>query len=176
MYKRQDPIEEGPKGLVKTVSYVFQEPESQFVYDNVEDEIAFSLENFGIPRDEMVKRIDLILKKMGLGNIKGKKIAHLSGGEKQKVAIASALVNLPRVLILDEPTSQLDPFTADALLNYIISLKSKMDLTVLISEHRLERLLPYSDGIIHLTPQGETISGSTPVSYTHLTLPTNREV
>jgi energy-coupling factor transport system ATP-binding protein len=155
-----DPIVEGPKGLAKIASFVFQEPESQFVFDVVEDEIAFSLENLGIPRDEMHTRIRQVLSQLELGDIQHKKVTNLSGGEKQKVAIASALVSYPKVLILDEPTSQLDPFAADELLKYIIELQAEMNLTVIISEHRLERLLPYSESIIHLTSQGKTMFGS----------------
>ena len=148
----KDPISEGPEALASEIGFVFQEPESQFVFDEVEDEIAFALENAGMPRPEMHARVDAIIEKMDLAGIRHRKIHHISGGEKQKVAIASALVTQPKILVLDEPTSQLDPASADEILRLIISLKVEQNLTVLISEHRLERLLAYVDHIAHITP------------------------
>ena len=142
-----DPIKEGPQVLASKVGFVFQEPEAQFTFDVVEDEIAFPLENMGMPRAQMHQRINKIVKQMQLSNIRHKKVHEISGGEKQKVAIASALVGQPQVLILDEPTSQLDPFSAEDLLNFIVSLSRNLGLTVLISEHRLERLLPHIENI-----------------------------
>lgn len=148
-----DPIEDGPEAMAAKVGFVFQEPEAQFVFDVVEDEIAFALENVGVPWEEMHIQVDKVVRRMQLTEINKKKIHDISGGEMQKVAIASALVSHPQVLILDEPTSQLDPISADDVLKYIVSLKTDLGLTVLISEHRLERLLPYTDIIAFLSPE-----------------------
>lgn len=155
-----DPIKQGPQSMSSMVGFVFQEPEAQFVFNIVENEIAFALENAGVPREAMHARVDQVVKLLQLSVIQGKKIHNISGGEKQMVAIASALVSQPRVLILDEPTSQLDPVSADHLLQYIVSLKSDLNLTVLISEHRLERLLPYTDNIAHLTNEHRLVFGA----------------
>ena len=155
-----NPIQDGTKEMSRKVGMVFQEPETQFVYDIVEDEIAFSLENFGIPRKIMHQQVSTVLKNLGLCHFRQRKIHTLSGGEKQKIAIASALVHHPKVLILDEPTSQLDPIAAANMLDFIASLKSKLGLTILITEHRLERLLPYADLLADLSPDGRLESGS----------------
>lgn len=146
-----DPIKDGPESMAAKVGFVFQEPEAQFVFDIVEDEIAFTLENMGTPREEMHILINEVIDQMRLSDIRKKSIHNISGGEKQKVAIASALVSRPQVLILDEPTSQLDPTTAEEVLNLLVSLKSELGLTVIISEHRLERLLAYTDLIANLS-------------------------
>jgi len=145
-----DPIADGPAFMAKKVGFVFQEPEAQFVYDTVEDEIAFVLENFGIPYPEMHLRVTRVLKTFDLEHFRKEKMQNLSGGEKQKVALASVLVSQPEILLLDEPTSQLDPTSAKELLNFIVKIKSQFGLTVLISEHRLERLLPFIDYIINI--------------------------
>lgn len=155
-----NPIIEGPNGLAEKVGFVFQEPEAQFVFDTIEDEIAFALENRGFSREEMHQRVDSILQKMNLSALRNRRIDDLSGGEKQKIAIASALILEPEVLILDEPTSQLDPTSADEILRLIVALKQKINLTVLISEHRLERLLPYTDHILNLKPDHSVQFGS----------------
>jgi len=154
-----NPIRAGVKAMAECVGIVFQEPETQFVYDVVEDEIAFSLENKGIERKEMQKRVSGILEKLGLIELRQRKIRTLSGGEKQKVAIAGALVNQPQVLLLDEPTSQLDPIGAEQILDLIVSLKNDLDLTILLSEHRLERVLAYTDIIANLSQAGTLHSG-----------------
>jgi energy-coupling factor transport system ATP-binding protein len=154
-----NPIREGVEVLANIVGFVFQEPEAQFVFDVVEDEIAFSLENLGVNRTEMDLRIDQVLRQLHLQDLRYRKINQISGGEQQKVAIASALVTHPKVLILDEPTSQLDPDTADEVLRIILELKSQLNLTVLISEHRLERLLPYVDRMINLTQKHSVAFG-----------------
>jgi len=150
----RNPITAGPADLAKIVGFVFQDPEAQFVYDVVEDEIVFMMENTGTSRPTIQARLDDVCQKLGLESIRMKKIQNLSGGEKQLVAIASVLVGLPQVVILDEPTSQLDPQTADLLLRVVVKLKKEFDLTVLIAEHRLERLLPYTDQMIHIPEQG----------------------
>lgn len=155
-----NPIQKGPEVLSNKVGFVFQEPEAQFVFDTVEDEIAFALENQGVSREEMHHRVDSILEIMGLALLRHRKIQDLSGGEKQKVAIASALILQPEVLVLDEPTSQLDPTSADEILRLIVELKVKHNLTVLISEHRLERLLPYTERILYFTMEHGFLFGT----------------
>ena len=145
-----NPIKDGPEKLSSKIGFVFQEPEAQFVFDIVEDEIAFALENMGLARKEMHARVDEIIDRLGLTSIRKRSIHEISGGEKQKVAIASVLVTKPRVLLLDEPTSQLDPISADQILKLCVSLKQSTGLTILISEHRLERLLPYTDNVIEM--------------------------
>ncbi|MFY9157878.1 MAG: ABC transporter ATP-binding protein [Brevefilum fermentans] len=154
-----DPIAEGVEVMAHKVGFVFQEPESQFVFDVIEDEIAFSLENAGVPRQEMERRIQEVLQMVRLSPLRKKNLSEISGGEQQKVAIASALVTQPLVLILDEPTSQLDPISADEVLKFVIELKNHLNLTVLISEHRLERLLPYTDMILNLNAERRAIIG-----------------
>ena len=155
-----EPINQGVEQMANVVGMVFQEPESQFVYDIVEDEIAFALENLGMERNTMHRRVDSILEDLSIENLRRKKIRDLSGGEKQKVAIASVLVSKPKVLLLDEPTSQLDPGSADEVMKLITTVKEKMDVTVIISEHRLERLLPYTDQVIYIGEEHWVESGS----------------
>lgn len=154
-----DPLSDGVEIMAQKVSFVFQEPESQFVFDTVEDEIAFSLENSGIHWEEMEKSITFILNVMNISYLRKKYLTEISGGDQQKVAIASALVSQPQVLILDEPTSQLDPLSADDVLKVVLDLKTRLNLTVLISEHRLERLLPYTDIIINLSEDHKVTFG-----------------
>lgn len=154
-----DPIQDGPGKMAQKIGFVFQEPEAQFVFEQVEDEIVFPLENMGIPRSLMQNRLDQALDRMEISHLRKRKINQISGGEQQMVAIASALVSQPPILILDEPTSQLDPSSADNLLKYIVSLKQKFGLTVLVSEHRLERLLPYCDTIVYLTQDHHCLHG-----------------
>jgi energy-coupling factor transport system ATP-binding protein len=145
-----NPIEESPEKMAEIVGFVFQEPEAQFVYDTVEDEIAFVLENFRIPYAEMHQRVDEITQSFELKRFRKAKLKSLSGGEKQKVALASVMINRPKILLLDEPTSQLDPASAEEILEFVLKITAQYGLTVLISEHRLERLLPYIDNIIYI--------------------------
>lgn len=154
-----DPIAAGPQSMARNVGFVFQEPEAQFVFDIVEDEIAFALENAGQPREQIKTRVTEVCHYLHLDSLRHKPVNQISGGEKQRVAIASALANQPQVLVLDEPTSQLDPQSADELLRYVVSLKQELGLTVLIAEHRLERLLPYADLMLHLRPDGRFLFG-----------------
>ena len=155
-----DPIDLGPEKMAATVGLVFQEPEAQFVYDTVEDEIAFSLENFGLPRADMHRRVQEIIHALGLDSLRTRTLNSLSGGEKQKVALASVMAHSPKVLLLDEPTSQLDPATAEGFLEFLLGLKIDFGLTVLISEHRLERILPFIDHIINLDESHEISYGN----------------
>ncbi len=149
-----DPIKESPKALCQIVGFVFQDPESQFVMDQVEDEIAFVLENFALPPGEIDRRIEKILSLMSLNDLRHRQISTLSGGEQQRVAIASEMALQPSILVLDEPTSQLDPVSAESLLHLLKDLNEHQHLTIILSEHRLERIIPYTDHIIHLDQYG----------------------
>ncbi|MDY6874125.1 MAG: ATP-binding cassette domain-containing protein [Chloroflexota bacterium] len=155
----KDPVSAGPAEMSDLVSFVFQEPEAQFVYDIVEDEIAFALENRGMPREVMAARVDEVCGHLNLTSLRKRPITEISGGEMQRVAIASALATQPKVLILDEPTSQLDPAGAAELLQYVVALKQQLGLTVLIAEHRLDRLLPFADQLIFLPDGGQVLQG-----------------
>ena len=156
----KDPISLGPERMARWVSFVSQEPETQFIYNRVDDEIAFALEHAGLSRDEMQSRVTTACQFLGLDGMLSRRISTISGGEKQRVALASALVTQPQLLILDEPTSQLDPQGADEILRYILDLKARLDLTILISEHRLERVLPYVDRMITLPGDGSVQIGT----------------
>lgn len=149
-----DPVKESPKSLCQVVGFVFQDPECQFVMDRVEDEIAFVLENFDFPPQEIEERINKALSSFDLNDLRYRNISNLSGGEQQKVAIASVLALQPSILVLDEPTSQLDPESADNLLQILKDLNEHENLTIILSEHRLERVVPYTNRIIHLDAQG----------------------
>jgi len=146
----KDPVQESPQVMSQHVGFVFQDPETQFVVDRVEDEIAFALENIALPEEEMHARVTEILDLLELEKLRDRRLDNLSGGERQRVAIAAALVLRPQILILDEPTSQLDPQSANELLNMLVRLKEDQGLTVILAEHRLERILPYTDHIIYL--------------------------
>ncbi len=127
---------------------MLQTPEAQAVLDTVEADIAFGLENAAIPAAEMAVRVDEVMELLGLTALRDRKLSTLSGGERQRVAIASALALRPQILALDEPTSQLDPQAAADLLGALVRLNKDLGLTVVLVEHRLERVLPYVDRVI----------------------------
>ena len=145
-----DPVAVGPEVMCRHVGFVFQDPETQFVMDQVEDELAFALENAAMPREEMRSRVGEVIDLLDLGALRHRSLATLSGGEKQRVAIAAALAFRPRILVLDEPTSQLDPRSAREVLEALGCLKKDLGLTVILAEHRLERVLPFADLLVHL--------------------------
>ncbi len=153
----RQPIVEGPQALSPVVGFVFQDPESQFVVDRVEDEIAFALENAAVPRTEMRLRVEEVLHLLDLASLRDRALDTLSGGEKQRVAIATALAFRPRVLALDEPTSQLDPQAAEDVLQALVRLNRDLNLTIVLAEHRLERVLPYVDRMVYLSESGDAV-------------------
>jgi energy-coupling factor transport system ATP-binding protein len=157
-----DPIKSGPQIMSREVGFVFQEVENQFVVDLVEDEIAFSLEQAAIPRAEMQRRVQEILERLNLTHIKNRRVDKLSGGEAQKVAIAAALVLEPKILILDEPTSQLDPQTSEEVLILLKELQIELGLTIVMSEQRLDRVLSYVDMVALLSVDGHLIDFGEP--------------
>jgi energy-coupling factor transport system ATP-binding protein len=145
-----DPVAATPQLLSQHVGFVFQDPEAQFVTDQVEDEIAFALENASMPPQAMRVRVEETLDLLGLTPLRDRSLQQLSGGERQRVAIAAALALRPKLLILDEPTSQLDPKSAEDVLNALVRLNHDLGLTILLAEHRLERVLPFVDSVISL--------------------------
>lgn len=150
----RNPVERAPRGMADLVGFVFQDPESQFVVDTVEDELAFAMENFGLTPATMRKRIEEVLDQMGIAELRQRRISTLSGGEKQRVAIAAVLALQPQVLVLDEPTSQLDPQAAEEVLIALRQLNEDQGLTVILSEHRLERVVQYVDRVLYLPALG----------------------
>ena len=146
----KDPVSEGPAALSPSVGYVFQSPEAQAVLDHVEAEVAFSLENAAVPPQEMRERVEEALASVDLLPLRDRPLATLSGGQQQRAAIATALAMRPQILALDEPTSQLDPEGAAEVLESLARLNEERGLTIILAEHRLERVLPYAGRVIAL--------------------------
>ncbi len=145
-----DPTRTPARRMATVAGMVFQEPESQAITDIVEDEIAFGMEQQAFDRETMRRRLDAVLEQLAIEHLRHRALATLSGGERQRVAIAAVLALEPRILLLDEPTSQLDPGGADAVLAALDALHRERGLTVLLAEHRLERLLPRCDTVIEV--------------------------
>jgi len=135
---------------LEILGMIFQDPENQLVTLDVEREIAFGLENLAFPRDLIAKRLEESLDTLGISNLRRRQLYELSGGEKQKVAIASVLALHPEVLILDEPTSELDPKGAEELLSVVARLNDELGITVILIEHRLDRVIQYADRLVVL--------------------------
>lgn len=149
-----------PGGLAHFVGIVGQNPLNGFVTDIVEEELAFGMETLNLAPEVMRKRIEEVLDLLGLAHLRSRSISTLSGGEQQRVAIGSALVMHPKILVLDEPTSALDPIAAEEVLSIIQRLVHDLGLTVIISEHKLERVIQFADRIFHIKGDGQTLIGT----------------
>ncbi|MBH0171703.1 MAG: energy-coupling factor ABC transporter ATP-binding protein [Bacillota bacterium] len=125
----------------RLVGMVFQNPDNQFVGTSVQDDIAFGLENFGVPRDEMVKRINESVARVGMEAFLNQEPHQLSGGQKQRVAIAGILAQKPSVIVLDEATSMLDPIGRIEVIDTVRELNKKEGITVISITHDLEEAL-----------------------------------
>jgi energy-coupling factor transport system ATP-binding protein len=143
-----------PGGLAHLIGIVGQNPTDGFVTDTVEDELVFGMEALNFAPDVMRKRVEEVLDLLSLSHLRTRSIATLSGGEQQRVAIGAALVMHPKVLVLDEPTSALDPIAAEEVLSILHRLVHDLGLTVVISEHRLERVIGFADRIISISEDG----------------------
>lgn len=131
-----------------SIGFVMQKPEQQIVTDKVWHELAFGLENMNVPQDVIARRIAEMAAYFGIDEWFGKNTAELSGGQKQLLNLASVMVMQPGVLLLDEPTSQLDPITASEFIGTVKKLNRELGLTVVIVEHRLEEVIPLADKLL----------------------------
>jgi energy-coupling factor transporter ATP-binding protein EcfA2 len=156
-----DILQHSTKELALKVGMVFQDPENQLVTTDVEREIAFGLENLGYSRALIARRIEEALDTAGIAGLRFKRLVELSGGEKQKVAIASVLALHPEVLVLDEPTSELDPQSAEEVLRLLERLNDELGITVILVEHRLDRVIHLVDRVIVMN-QGEIVADGHP--------------
>ncbi|MFC7989339.1 ABC transporter ATP-binding protein [Streptomyces pilosus] len=151
-----------PRELADVVGTVGQDPLSHFVTDTVEDELAYGMESLGLAPDVMRRRVEETLDLLGLAGLRDRPLATLSGGQQQRVAIGSVLTPHPRVLVLDEPTSALDPAAAEEVLAVLQRLVHDLGTTVLMAEHRLERVVQYADRVALLPGPGERPRLGTP--------------
>ena len=133
--------------LARKVGLVFQNPDNQIVTLRVDREVAFGLENLGMSREEMIDRINYALSKLKIEHLRERSTYELSGGEKQLVAIASIIAMKPKVLVLDEPTSELDPFSAARIVRILKEL-NREGITIIIAEHRLDLFAPSSNRLL----------------------------
>jgi energy-coupling factor transporter ATPase len=134
--------------LARHLGLVFQNPENQLFALSVEKDVAFGLENLGVPREEMRKNVDWSLQLTGIYDLRERAPHELSGGQQQRVAIASVLAMKPEVIVLDEPTSFLDPLSAKRIFEVIHDLNRNLGITVVLVEHRLDLTARYADHII----------------------------
>ncbi|MEM2393754.1 MAG: ATP-binding cassette domain-containing protein [Candidatus Bathyarchaeia archaeon] len=134
--------------LAEHVGLVFQNPENQLFALSVEKDVAFGLENLGLPREEIRKRVDWALKLTGIYELRDRPPHELSGGQQQRVAIASVLAMQPELIVLDEPTSFLDPLGAKKIFEVISNINKQLGITIVLVEHRLDLTARYADHII----------------------------
>jgi len=154
--KGLNPQERTIPEMSQVVGMVFQNPETQLFTPAVEREVAFPLENLGIPQKEIKERIDEALEWVGIPHLRKKSPEDLSGGQKQLVAVAATLAMRPSILLLDEPTADLDPVGAEQVLNVIRNLNEKYGITVMIIEHRVDELSEFADKIM-LINEGQIV-------------------
>ena len=134
--------------LATHVGLVFQNPENQLFALSVEKDVAFGLENIGVPREEMQKRVNWAMETVDIYNLRERAPHELSGGQQQRVAIASIIAMQPEVMVLDEPTSFLDPLSAQKIFEVIDDLNQTLGITVILVEHRLDLAARYASHVI----------------------------
>jgi energy-coupling factor transporter ATPase len=134
--------------MAKHVGLVFQNPENQLFALSIEKDVAFGLENLGVAREEIRERVDGALKQTDIYDLRERSPHEVSGGQQQRVAIAAVLAMQPEIIVLDEPTSFLDPLSAEKIFEVIRELNKKLGITVVLVEHRLDLTAKYADHII----------------------------
>jgi len=157
-----------PALMAETVGMVFQDPENQLVMTNVENEMAFGMENLGVPRSEMLRRVRESAEYFDLKRFFHRFIPELSGGEKQKVALGSVLAMSPKYLVLDEPTSQLDIRNSNLFLDFVSSLNQDFGVGVVIVEHRIERCMDLVKRMVVMRDGEIVIDGDPMDAYDHM--------
>lgn len=143
-----DPREHPTYEFAECVGFVFQNPENQLFFTSVERELAFGLENLGLPREEISRRVEQALREYQLAELRDRSPYELSGGQQQRLAIASVMVMQPKVLVLDEPTANLDPFTAMRILALVRRKTLEERVAAIVIEHRLEVALPFATRMV----------------------------
>jgi len=134
--------------MAKSVGLVFQNPENQLFALSIEKDVAFGLENLGVPREDMRERVEWALKLTSINDLRERSPHEISGGQQQRVAIAAVLAMQPEIIVLDEPTSFLDPLSAEKIFEVIHDLNQKLGITVVLVEHRLDLTAKYANHII----------------------------
>ncbi|RAJ45360.1 energy-coupling factor transport system ATP-binding protein [Kitasatospora sp. SolWspMP-SS2h] len=155
----RDTAHHPPRELADVVGVVGQDPPAGFTTDTVEEELAYAMEQLAVPPEVMRKRVEETLDLLGLAELRYRALHELSGGQQQRVAIGSVLTAHPRVLVLDEPTSALDPTAAEEVLAAVTRLVHDLGVTVLLAEHRLERVVQYADRVVYLPGDGTVRDG-----------------
>lgn len=143
-----DTIKHPTHEMAKHVGLVFQNPENQLFALSIEKDVAFGLENLGVSRGEMRQKVDWALNLTGIYDLRERSPHEISGGQQQRVAIAAVLAMQPEIIVLDEPTSFLDPLSAEKIFEVIYSLNKKQGITVILVEHRLDLTAKYTDHLI----------------------------
>jgi energy-coupling factor transporter ATP-binding protein EcfA2 len=151
-----------PRELADIVGYVGQEPLSGFVTDTVEDELAYGMESLGVDAATMRRRVEETLDLLGLADVRTRPLLTLSAGQQQRVALGAVLTMHPKVLVLDEPTSALDPPAAEEVLAALTRLVHDLGLTIVVAEHRLERVVQYADRVVHVPGSGQPLQVGLP--------------
>ena len=147
-----------PRELADLVGFVGQDPVQSFVTEVVEDELAYGMEQLGVAPGTMRRRVEETLDLLGISELRSRSLRTLSGGQQQRVAIGAVLTMHPRALVLDEPTSALDPTAAEEVLGTLARLVDDLGLTVVLAEHRMERVVPFADRLV-LVEDGRVRAG-----------------
>ena len=164
-------VEEYPQGeLQQQVGVVFSDPESQFTAMTVEDELVFGMENLGMTIPEIRECLEWVLNLTNLGPLLNKPPYEISGGQKQQVALAAVLAMTPKVLILDEPTSMLDPLSRRRVFDVLDRLTREQKNTIIVIEHSLENLIPLADRMILLSDGQIVLDAGTRAFFQHVDL------
>ena len=164
-----------PRDLAGDVGLVFQDPESQAVMTTVEREIAFGLENLGVEPRAITRRVEEALIALGLSRLRHAELSTLSGGELQKVALAAVVATQPHLLLLDEPTSQLDPVSSEDLLAAVRRLSEDTGATIVLAEHRVERCLHLATRVVYMA-DGVVVVDDDPQGFARWAAPSRREL
>ncbi len=151
-----------PEALSARVGIVFQDPESQLVMERVEDDVAFGLENRGWELPAMRERVPEALASTGLAGLERRRPARLSGGQQQRLALAGVLAPRPSILVLDEPTANLDPDGARAFIDRLAALRAQRGVTIVLIEHRVDLAWPLADRVLALSDEGRIVDQGAP--------------